>query len=50
MVYRLAKSGWYSSNPTLIYNSPIDNVILAYEYELACREYEAAEIAINMEK
>jgi len=50
MVYTLAKAGWYSSNPSLIYNTPIDEVILAYQYEIMARDFESTEIAMNMKE
>lgn len=50
MVFALAKSGWYGGNPTLIYNAPIDEVILAYQYEIMTRDYEITDIIMNMEK
>lgn len=49
MVYSLAKAQWYSGNPTLIYNAPIDEVILAYQYEVMARDYEITDIAMSTE-
>ena len=40
IVFALAKAGWYGGNPTLIYNSPIDDVINAYCYEVMMRDFE----------
>ncbi len=49
MVYSLAKAQWYGGNPTLIYNAPIDEVILAYQYEVMARDYEITDIAMSTE-
>ena len=50
MVYTLAKAQWYNGNPSLIYKSPIDEVILAYQFEVMARDYDATDIAMSMER
>lgn len=50
MVYSLAKAGWYDNNPRLIYESPIDEVILAYQYEIMTRDYDTTDIMMSMER
>ena len=50
MVYSLAKANWYGGNPSNIYKAPIDEVILAYQFEVMSRDYEITDIMINMEQ
>jgi trans-2-enoyl-CoA reductase len=49
IVYSLAKAQWYGGNPSTIYNSPIDEVLLSYQYEIMTRDFEETDIAMNME-
>nr|DAT18304.1 MAG TPA: hypothetical protein [Caudoviricetes sp.] len=43
----MAKSGWFGGNPHTIYNSPVDTVIDAYNFELFSREYESTFYELN---
>lgn len=45
----LAKAGWFNGNPSAIDNTPVDEVINAYHYEIFCREYEMTEFELNRE-
>lgn len=49
MVYSLAKAQWYGGNPSIIYNSPIDEVLLSYQYEMMTRDFEETDIAMSIE-
>ena len=48
-MYALAQAGWYGGNPTLIYNSPIDDVLMAYQYEIMVKQYKMTDYLMTME-
>lgn len=39
IIYIICKAGWYNGNPTTAYNSPIDDVMKAYQFEIMSRQY-----------
>lgn len=45
----MAKAQWYGGNPSTIYNSPIDEVLLSYQYEIMTRDFEETDIAMSIE-
>lgn len=49
IAFTLAKSGYYSGNPEIVLNSPVDNVMGAYHYEMFTREYETTFAELNKE-
>lgn len=50
IIYYICKSGWYNGNPSIAYNSPIDEVIKAYQYEVLVRQYRATAYELNKAK
>ncbi len=46
----LAKTGYFSSNPQLVLNSPVDIVMHTYSYEMFTRSYETTYYELNKEK
>ena len=49
IVFTLAKAGWYNGNPSIVYNSPIDEVLQAYQFEIMTKDFEATSIKMNTE-
>ena len=47
-IYTLAKAGWYSSDTTRIYSTPVDEVMKAYDFEIMTRQYRST--ALEMSK
>ena len=47
IIYTICKAGWYNSNPSTAYNSPIDEVIKAYQFEILTRQYKATALELN---
>lgn len=50
IIYTICKAGWYNSNPNIAYNSPIDEVIKAYQFEIMTRQYKATVFELNKAK
>ena len=50
IIYYICKAGWYGGNPSLAYNSPVDEVIKAYQFEILVRQYRATEYELNKAK
>ena len=50
MVLMLAKAGYFSGNPEVIYNSPVDLVFKTYQYEMFMRDFENTYHEINKKK
>lgn len=50
IIYYICKAGWYNGNPNIAYNSPIDEVIKAYQYEVLVRQYRATAYELNKAK
>lgn len=49
LVFMLAKSGYFNSNPETIYSTRVDYVMKCYHYEIFTREYENTMIELNKE-
>ena len=47
IIYTICKAGWYNGNPTIAYNSPVDDVIKAYQFEIVARQYKATALELN---
>ena len=50
IIYTICKAGWYNGNPTQAYNSPIDEVIKAYHFEIMVRQYKDTAYELNKDK
>ena len=50
IIYTICKAGWYSSNPSLAYQAPIDEVIKAYQFEILARQYKDTVFELNKAK
>ena len=50
IVYTICKANWYGGNPTLAYNSPIDEVVKAYQFEIMARQYKDTAYELNKDK
>lgn len=50
IIYTICKAGWYNSNPTVAYNSPVDEVIRAYHFEIMTRQYKNTAYELNKAK
>lgn len=50
IIYTICKANWYNGNPTLAYNSPIDDVIKAYQFEIMVRQYKDTAFELNKDK
>lgn len=50
IIYTICKAGWYSGNPSLAYNAPVDEVIKAYQFEILVRQFKATAYELNKAK
>lgn len=50
IIYTICKAKWYSGNPTIAYEAPIDDVIKAYQFEIMVRQYKDMAYELNKDK
>ena len=50
IIYTICKAGWYNSNPNIAYNSPVDEVMKAYHFEIFTRQFRATVLELNKAK
>lgn len=49
IIYIICKAGWFNGNPTIAYNSPIDDIMKAYQFEMFSRDYKNTLMEMNKE-